>query len=96
MAHTRTHSYCWAFCLSFACMLTWFVPVEALFSAPAPRPAASVGWSFFGLWFVTVAHAAACAAGYAFGVKACIAALAIGVTAALAAYHAAVKSAEAT
>lgn len=39
MAHTRTHSYCWAFCLSFACMFTWFVPVEALFSAPAPRPA---------------------------------------------------------
>ena len=46
MAHTRTHSYCWAFCLSFACMFTWFVPVEALFSAPAPRPADDGGSSF--------------------------------------------------
>ena len=39
MANTRTHFYCWAFCLSFACMLTWFVPVQTLFAVPIPRAA---------------------------------------------------------
>ena len=36
MTRTPPHSFCWAFCLSFACMFSWFVPVEALFAAPVP------------------------------------------------------------
>lgn len=37
MTATRSNSFCWAFCLSFACILVWFVPIEALFAAPMPR-----------------------------------------------------------
>jgi hypothetical protein len=38
MITTRSHSFCWGFCLSFACLLVWFVPLEALFAGPMPSP----------------------------------------------------------
>ena len=38
MITTRSHSFCWGFCLSFACLLVWFVPLQALFAGPMPSP----------------------------------------------------------
>ena len=46
MTRSPSHSFCWAFCLSFACLFTWFIPVEALFSAPLPRPTDDGGTEF--------------------------------------------------
>ena len=36
MTRTRRQSFAWPFCLSMACILSWFIPVEALFGLPAP------------------------------------------------------------
>ena len=34
MIHTKRQSFAWPFCLSFACILSWFIPTEALFGVP--------------------------------------------------------------
>ena len=37
MIRTRRQSFTWPFCLSMACILSWFIPVEALFAVPIPH-----------------------------------------------------------
>ena len=34
MTSSKRQSFTWPFCLSFACILTWFIPMQALFAVP--------------------------------------------------------------